>query len=245
MKEALAVRKEREETAWEIDNMAAINASRAEEATARAKVLEWEKEQGYLSTRPRKRPKDNEGWIEKESSGPQLVHFVIKADVAGSTEALVAAVAAIGNNEIRANIVHNGTGGLTESDIKMLATTGEVAYAISFNQPIDGEIRQLAAAAGIRILDHNIIYKVTDDVTEKVGAELPPIVTQKVLGEAEVGDIFEIKVKKGSIKIAGCRVTNGTIRRTENIRVLRRGEVVYTGEWRCEQMIATTQLTLF
>ncbi|OAL31522.1 hypothetical protein AYO22_01114 [Fonsecaea multimorphosa] len=228
-KDAVAVRKEREEAAWEMDNMTAINATRAEEAAARTKVLEWEKEQGYMSVSYKRRPKDNEGWIEKESSGPQLVHFVVKADVAGSTEALVAAVSAIGNNEVRANIIHSGTGGLTESDIKRLAATGEVAYAISFNQPIDNDIRQLAAAARIQILDHNIIYKVTDDVTEKVSAELPPIVTQRVLGEAEVGDIFDIKIKKGSMKIAGCRVTNGTIRRSEKIRVLRRGEVIYTG----------------
>lgn len=232
-KDAIAVRKEREDVAWEIDNMAAINATRAEDAAARAKVLQWEKEQGYLSMGYKRRPKDNEGWVEKESAGPQLVHFVIKADVAGSTEALVAAVSGIGNSEIRANIVDSGTGGLTESDIKMLAATGEVAYAISFNQPIDNEIRQVAAAARIQILDHNIIYKVTDDVTDKVAAELPPIVTQRVLGEAEVGDIFEIKVKKGSVKIAGCRVTNGTIKRSEKIRVLRDGEAIYTGK--CNQ----------
>ncbi|KAH0845330.1 Translation initiation factor IF-2, mitochondrial [Fonsecaea pedrosoi] len=236
-KEAVSVRKERAEAAWEMDNMTAINATRAEEAAARSKVLEWEKDQGYLSMGYKRRPKDNEGWIEKESSGPQLVHFVVKADVAGSTEALVAAVSAIGNNEIRANIVHSGTGGLTESDIKKLAATGEVAYAISFNQPIDNDIRQLAAAARIQILDHNIIYKVTDEVTEKVSAELPPIVTQRVLGEAEVGDIFDIKIKKGSIKIAGCRVTNGTIRRSEKIRVLRKGEVIYTGKWFHEYLV--------
>ena len=228
-KEALAVRKEREEIVRELENMATINTSRAEEAAAREKVIAWEKEQGYHSMAYKRRPKDNEGWIEKDSTGPQLVHFVVKADVAGSTEALVAAISTIGNNEIRANIIHSGTGALTESDIKMLAATGEVAYAISFNQAIDGEVRQLAAAARIQVLDHNIIYKVTDDVTEKVGAELPPIVTQRVLGEAEIGDVFEIKVKKGSVKIAGCRVTNGTIRRSEKIRVMRRGEVVYTG----------------
>ncbi len=229
-KKAMEVRKERASLTRELDNMTAVNASRTEDAAARAKVLEWEKEQGYFSLGYKRRPKDNEGWIEKESSGPQLVHFVIKADVAGSTEALVAAVNTIGNNQARANIVHSGTGNLTESDIKMLAATGEVAYAITFNQPIDGEIRQLAAAARIQILDHNIIYKVTDDVTEKVSAELPPILTQRVLGEAEVGDIFEIKLKRGALKIAGCRVTNGTIRRSEKIRVLRKGEVVYTGK---------------
>jgi len=64
---------------------------------------------------------------------------------------------------------------------------GETAYAISFNQPVEGAISQLARAAGLQILDHNIIYKVTDNVKEKLSAELPPLVTQRVLGEAELG----------------------------------------------------------
>ncbi|EXJ89713.1 translation initiation factor IF-2 [Capronia epimyces CBS 606.96] len=228
-KEAVGVRQEREENARAIEDMTAINTVRTEEAEARAKVLDWEKEQGYTSMRASRRPKDNEGWVEKEHSGPRQVHFVIKADVAGSTEALVAAVSAIGNNEIVANVIHSGTGALTESDIKLLAATGEVGYAISFHQPVDASIRRLAEAARLQILDHNIIYKVTDDVKEKMGAELPPIVTQRVLGEAEVGEIFDISIKKGTLKIAGCRVTNGTIRRSEKVRVLRNGEVVYTG----------------
>ncbi|EXJ95611.1 translation initiation factor IF-2 [Capronia coronata CBS 617.96] len=228
-KEAVAVRQEREENARAVEDMTAINSVRSEEAEARSKVLEWEKEQGYMSMRANRRPKDNEGWVEKEQSGPRQVPFVIKADVAGSTEALVAAVSAIGNNEIVAHIIHSGTGALTESDIKLLAATGEVGYAISFNQPVDGSIRRLAEAARLQILDHNIIYKVTDDVKDKMAAELPPVVTQRVLGEAEVGEIFEINVKKGLLKIAGCRVTNGTIRRSEKVRVLRNGEVVYTG----------------
>lgn len=229
-KDAIAVRQEREEAARAMGDMDAINANRAEEAEARAKVLEWEKEQGYMAMRASRRPKDNEGWVEKESAGPRQVHFVVKADVAGSTEALVAAISAIGNKEVVADVIHSGTGELTESDIKLLASTGEVGYAISFNQPIDGSIRRLAEAAKLQILDHNIIYKVTDAVTEKLADELPPIITQRVLGEAEVGEIFEITVKKAKVKIAGCRITNGTVRRSEKIRVSRNGEVVYTGE---------------
>ncbi|KIX01006.1 translation initiation factor IF-2 [Rhinocladiella mackenziei CBS 650.93] len=228
-KDAVAVRQEREEAARAIDNMTTINATRAEEAEARAKVLEWEKEQGYLDMRVSRRPKDNEGWVEKESSGPQQVHFVVKADVAGSVEAIVTAVNAIGNNEIVANVIHSGTGELTESDIKHLAATGEVGYAITFNQPVDNSIRRLAEATNLGILNHNVIYKITDDVKEKLSAQLPPIVTQRVLGEAEIGEIFEINIKRGILKIAGCRVTNGIIRRSEKIRVLRNGEVVYTG----------------
>lgn len=228
-KDAVAVRQEREDSVRTISDLSAINSARTEEAEARAKVLDWEREQGYMKMKANRRPKDNEGWVEKESLGPRQVHFLIKADVAGSTEALVSAVSAIGNKEVVANVVHSGTGELTESDIKLLAATGEVGYAITFNQRVDTGIRRLAEAANVQILDHNIIYKVTDVVTEKLAEQLPPIITHKVLGEAEVGDIFEIKVKKAKMKIAGCRVTNGTIRRSEKIRVLRDGEVVYTG----------------
>ncbi|KAK6365010.1 translation initiation factor IF-2 [Exophiala oligosperma] len=228
-KDAVAVRQEREESVRTISDLSAINTARTEEAEARAKVLDWEREQGYMKMKANRRPKDNEGWVEKESLGPQQVHFLIKADVAGSTEALVSAVSAIGNKEVVANVVHSGTGELTESDIKLLAASGEGGYAITFNQRVDTGIRRLAEAANVQILDYNIIYKVTDVVAEKLAEKLPPIITHKVLGEAEVGDIFEITVKKAKVKIAGCRVTNGTIRRSEKIRVIRDGEVVYAG----------------
>ncbi|KAK5051013.1 hypothetical protein LTR84_003572 [Exophiala bonariae] len=228
-KEVVDLRIEKTEAMQATTEVASLNLARTEEAEARAKVLEWEKEQGYHQLGYKARPQDNEGWVEKASAGPQRVHFVIKADVAGSTEALVHAVSAIGNSEIMANIVHSGVGELTESDIKMLAATGEGGYAISFNQSVDNSIRRLAEVAGLPILDHNIIYKVTDDVTEKLSAALPPIVSHRVLGEAEIGQLFDFTVKKRVIKIAGCKVTNGTISRAQAVRVLRHGEVIYTG----------------
>lgn len=229
-KEVVDLRVEKAEAMRATTEVAALNVARSEEADARARVLEWEREQGFLNVGYKLRPKDNEGWIEKESGGPQRVHFVIKADVAGSCEALVHAVSAIGNNEIVANVIHSGVGELRESDIKMLAATGELGYAISFNQSVENSIRRLAEVANLQIMDHNIIYKVTDDVTDKLSAALPPLVSQRVLGEAEVGQMFDITVKKKVKRIAGCRVTNGTISRSHSVRVLRNGEVVYTGK---------------
>ena len=154
---------------------------------------------------------------------------MVIAVVAGSVEAIVAAVRAMGNKEISANVIHSGTGVLAESDVRMLATTGEVGYAISFNQPVDGTMYRLAEAAKLQILDHNIIYKVTDDVKAKLEAELPPLLSHRVTGEAEVGQIFDISVKKRKLKVAGCRVTNGTINKSQQVRVLRNNEVIYTG----------------
>ena len=231
-KDVVSLRTEKIESVKMAVEMTALNAGKSAEAEARAKVLEWEREQGWKTGKRRGgRPWDNEGWVEPtESSGPRRVHFVIKADVAGSVEAIEAVVSAIGNNDVVANVVNTGTGHLGESDIRLLAATGEVSYAINFNQPIEGTIHRLAEAANVQIMDHNIIYKVTDQVKEKLADELPPLITQKVLGEAEVGQIFEITTKKSKVKVAGCKVTNGTISRSQKVKVLRDNEVIYTGE---------------
>ncbi len=231
-KEVVELRQEREEYTKLAGDTTAINAIRSEEAEARAKQLAWEAEQEWASKRAGSRPKDNAGWVEgKTSDGPKQVHFVVKADVSGSVEALVNSVSAIGNNEIAANVIRSGVGVVNESDVNHLASSGEVGYLISFNQPVDAGVSRLAEAAGLEILDHNIIYKVTDVVKEKLIAELPPAFTQRVVGEAEIGKVFEISVKKGKVKVAGCKITNGVIRRDKKIRVLRGSQVVYDGKW--------------
>lgn len=225
-KDVVDLRLERAEVAQTTSAIATMNMTKAQEAEARAKVLEWEAE-NKINYRRRSH---TEGWKEgAESTGAKEVHFVVKADVAGSVEAIVAAISAIGNHEVRANVIHSGTGPVTESDIRLLATTGETGFAISFNQPVDGMIQNLAQAAGLSVIDQNIIYKVTDVVKEKVEAALPPLVTQRVTGEAEIGKIFDVTIKKQTVKIAGCKVTNGTISRSQQVRVIRNGETIYTG----------------
>jgi translation initiation factor IF-2 len=230
-KDVVELRQDREEFTKLAGDTAAINASRAEEAEARAKVLAWEAEQEWASKKASRRPKDNAGWVEgKASSGPKQIHFVVKADVSGSVEAVVNSVSALGNNEIAANVIRSGVGVINESDIQHLSSSGEVGYLISFNQPVDGNMSRLAGIAGLEILDHNIIYNVTDVVKEKLSAELPPLITQRVVGEAEVGKVFEIGVKKGKTRIAGCKISNGIITREKKIRVLRRMNVIYDGK---------------
>ncbi|KAF7504726.1 hypothetical protein GJ744_001795 [Endocarpon pusillum] len=229
-KEVVELRQERAEYTKLAGDTSAINAIRSEEAEARAQQLAWEAEQQWASKRPKYRPKDNAGWVESRTSGgPKQVHFVVKADVSGSVEALVNSVSAIGNNEIAANVIRSGVGVVNESDVNHLASSGEVGYLISFNQPVDASVSRLAEAAGLEILDHNIIYKVTDVVKEKLTAELPPAITQRVVGEAEIAKVFEISVKKAKVKVAGCKISNGVIRRDKKIRVLRGSQVVYDG----------------
>ena len=229
------------ETARLTSDATAINKMRTAEAEARARVLEWEAQQEWAKKRMQQRPKDNEGWVEESANsaragGKRLVHFVIKGDVAGSVEALIGAVSAIGNHEVGANIIRSGVGVVTESDVQHLAATGETGFIISFNQPlVESSVGRMAESAGLKILDHSIIYKVTDDVKERLEGLLPPLVTQKVLGEAEVGQIFEISVKKGKLKIAGCKISNGTIARDKKVRVLRKGREVFNGK--CESSL--------
>jgi small GTP-binding protein len=230
-KDVVELRQEREEFTKLASDTASINAIRADEAEARAKQLAWEAEQAWAKKRASRRPKDNAGWVEgKSSGGPKHVHFVIKADVSGSVEAVVNSVSAIGNNEVAANVIRSGVGVINESDIQHLAASGETGYLISFNQPVDGNASRLAEAAGVEILDHNIIYKVTDVVKEKLAAELPPAITQRVVGEADIGKVFEISVKKGKTKIAGCKISNGIISRDKKTRVLRGSKVLYDGK---------------
>ena len=235
-KKVLELRVGAAETAKTTVEVAEINKMRAEEAADRARVIEERRIKALEANmaggkfRRRRAQRENTGWVERTASdGPLKIHFVVKADVAGSVEAVVNAIAAIGNQDVAANVIRSGVGPVSEFDIEQLSATDETGYVISFNQKVDGAMHQLATRHGLTILDHNIIYKVTDDVKEKLTDELPPLITQRVVGEAEIGQIFEIDTRRGKLKIAGSRVTNGVVARDKKIRVLRSGREVYTG----------------
>ena len=229
-KEVVEMRLEREELAKMSDDASAINIARREEAEQRAKVLAWEAEQEWARLSAARRPKDNEGWVEPEAQDDiKRIIIVVKADVTGSVEAVVGALSALGNDEVAANVIRSGVGSVNLSDIQHVSATGQLGCIVSFNQNIDGEMYRLAESAGIEILDHNIIYRMTDDIKDKLSELLPPIIKQKVHGEAEIGQVFEITTKKELVKIAGCKVTNGIISRDRPIRVSRYNQVIFDG----------------
>lgn len=106
----------------------------------------------------------------------------------------------------------------------------DLATLIGFSVKASNKILNHAATAGVPVITNTVIYRLMEEVRNRVQALLPPVVEQRVLGEATVQQIFEIKGKaKNVTKIAGCRVTNGVIDRSKKIRVLRNGEEVYTG----------------
>ena len=170
--------------------------------------------------------------IEGQDTSPtpsfQEVFFVVKADVSGSVEAVTNAVSALGNSEVRPHILRTGVGPVTEFDVDHAAAAK--GHIISFNTTADGNMQRIAEAKEVKIINQSIIYRLVDDVKAKLSERLPDIVTQKVLGEAEIAQIFEINTKgRVTVPIAGCRVKNGVIGRNNKVRVLRGKETIYDG----------------
>jgi translation initiation factor IF-2 len=182
-----------------------------------------------LERRRQEESKDNESSVSSQDvSGPKPVHFVIKSDVGGSAEAVLNSVTAIGNNEVFANVLRSEVGPISEFDIEHAATAN--GHLISFNMPIDPAMSRMAELRGVKIMDHNIIYKLIDDVKAILSEQLPPSVSHRVTGEAEVGQVFEITVKgREKTAIAGCKVRNGVINRARKVRVIRDQETIFDG----------------
>lgn len=212
-KDVVAYRLEKSDTQKMGIDMAAINEARREIAEQR-----------------RRESEDEDAAAQRiEPTGPKPVNFLLKADVDGSVEAVLNTITAVGNNEVFANVIRSGVGPVSEFDIEHAATAkGRV---ISFNQPIDPNILRIAEAQGVEIMDHNIIYKLTDEVKSILSDQLPPTVITRVTGEAEVREVFEITIKgREKMSIAGSRVRNGMINKTRKARVIRGDETIYEGK---------------
>ena len=165
---------------------------------------------------------------EQQHSGIKEAFFIVKGDVSGSVEAVLNSVSALGNEEIRPHILRSGVGPVTEFDVEHAAAAK--GHIISFNTQIEPNISRMAEAAGVSILDENIIYRLVDDVKSRLSEHLTPLKTQRVVGEADIAQIFEIKGKgKNTTSVAGCKVRNGVVQRNAKVKVLRDKEVVYQG----------------
>ncbi len=160
-----------------------------------------------------------------KSAGRKEFPLVIKGDVQGSVEAIIATLEKLNTDEVAARVIHAGVGGITESDI----TLAEASHAavIGFNVRAHKEARSLAEQSGIEIRYYNIIYNLVDDVKAAMSGLLAPTLREEMLGNAEILEIFNIS-KVG--KVAGCRVTDGTVQRGANVRLIRDNVVVHEGK---------------
>jgi len=150
---------------------------------------------------------------------------IVKADVQGSAEAITSALEKIGNDEIRAHVIHSGVGGITESDVT-LAKASET-FIIGFNVRANKQAREAAEAEGIEIRFYSVIYDLVDDVKSAMEGELSPEIEETTIGMVEIKEVFSAG-KKG--KAAGCIVQDGVARARAKVRLLRDDVVVYTGK---------------
>lgn len=155
----------------------------------------------------------------------QILNLIIKADVRGSFEALQGALADLGNEEVKVNVVSGGVGGISETDVTLALTSS--AIIIGFNARADANARSLAENEGVEIRYYNVIYDLIDDVRAALTGLLSPEMREEIVGIAEVRDTFR-SPKFGLI--AGCMVIEGTVFRSKPIRVLRDNVVIYEGE---------------
>ncbi len=160
-----------------------------------------------------------------KTAGRKEFPLIIKGDVQGSIEAIAGALDKLGTPEVGARIILSGVGGIAESDVTLAESSG--AAIIGFNVRAHKEARSAAEQAGIEIRYYNIIYDLVDDVKKAMSGLLTPERRETMLGNAQILEIFNVS-KVG--KIAGCRVTDGTVERGANVRLIRDNVVVHEGK---------------
>jgi translation initiation factor IF-2 len=160
-----------------------------------------------------------------KTAGRKEFPLVVKGDVQGSVEAIVAALEKLGTDEVAARVVHAGVGGVSESDISLAEASN--AAVIGFNVRAHKEAREAAERSGVEIRYYNIIYNLVDDVKSAMSGLLAPTLRETMLGNATILEVFDIS-KVG--KVAGCRVTDGNVERGANVRLIRDNVVVHEGK---------------
>ncbi|MCC6069896.1 translation initiation factor IF-2 [Massilia sp. GCM10020059] len=151
--------------------------------------------------------------------------LIVKTDVQGSMEALVGSLQKLSTSEVRVQIVHSAVGGITESDVNLAVASK--AVIIGFNARADAQARKLAESNGVDIRYYNIIYDAIDEVKAALSGMLAPEKRETVTGQVEVRQVIQVS-KVGAV--AGCLVTDGVVKRSSSVRLLRNNIVVWTGE---------------
>ncbi len=153
------------------------------------------------------------------------VNIVLKADVQGSVEAISDSLLKLSTDEVKVKIIGSGVGGITETDATLAAAAN--AILVGFNVRADASARKVIEAESLDLRYYSVIYNLIDEVKAAMSGMLSPELKQQIIGLAEVRDVFK-SPKFGAI--AGCMVTEGTIKRHNPIRVLRDNVVIYEGE---------------
>ncbi|KIL97590.1 Translation initiation factor 2 [Paramagnetospirillum magnetotacticum MS-1] len=160
-----------------------------------------------------------------KSGEAQELPVVIKGDVQGSIEAISSTLEKMGNENVRVRILHAAVGAINESDITLAKASN--GLLIGFNVRANPQARDMARRDGVDIRYYSIIYDVTDDLKKMLSGMLAPELRERFLGYASIREVFNI-TKVG--KVAGCMITEGTVKRGAKVRLLRDNVVIHTGD---------------
>jgi translation initiation factor IF-2 len=155
----------------------------------------------------------------------KVLNLVVKSDVQGSQEAIIDALTKLSGDEVRIEIIHSGTGAITESDILLASASN--AIIIGFNVRPTAKVKEVAEQEKVEIRFYNIIYKLVAEIKDAMSGMLAPTIKEVYIGQAEVRQTFNVP-KVGTV--AGCAVIDGKLVRNAMVRLLRDGVVIYTGK---------------
>ncbi len=158
-------------------------------------------------------------------SDKKVLNLILKSDVAGTSEAIVAAMSDIGNDDASIKIVASGVGGISESDVNLALATESII--LGFNVRSDNSAKKIVESEDLILSYHSIIYELIDEVKARLSGLLDPIVKEEIVGIAEVLEVFN-SPKFG--QVAGCMVEEGSILKNKPVRVLRDDVVIHQGE---------------
>ena len=159
------------------------------------------------------------------SGSKKILNVILKADVAGTSEAISSALQDAGNDEASIKIVSTGVGGISESDVNLALATESIL--LGFNVRADNAAKKLVEENDVSLSYHSIIYELIDDAKARLTGMLDPIIKEQIVGNAEVLEVFR-SPKFG--QVAGCMVVEGSIFRNKPVRVLRDDVVIHQGE---------------
>jgi len=162
---------------------------------------------------------------EMGGGGKAFVRVVLKADVHGSSQALVDTLKGLSHEEVEIDVVASGVGAISESDVNLALASGATIFG--FNVRADNAAKRLIEDEGIELRYYSIIYELIDDVKAAISGLLSPEIRETILGVARVQDVFRSS-KLGAI--AGCLVEEGAVKKSSPIRVLRESVVIYEGQ---------------
>lgn len=225
-KQAIETRKRKLEKQKDMGDMDVINEKRRIESEAATLLKQMQKEAKEAGEDPNSIVAPS---ADDSSGGKKELRLVVKADFSGTVEAVSDSLAVIGNHEARVKVVSSGVGDVTDGDLTMAKATDGVV--VCFNVKAPRSIIATAASLNVPILVNNVIYRLIDEVKERVVDLLPKQYDTRVLGEATIQQVFSYNLKgAGTRKVAGCRITNGSLLKNQKIRVMRDKEVVFSGD---------------